>query len=141
MGLFDFLKKDCSGFPISVGSQGDRVLEVQNLLISSGQPIQADGQWGPASQNAARAVLGTPTVSCDQYRQLKGGGLTSEKVETVGNTILTGIDIINAIKGGGQQSQPLPPPPPPPKDNTPVYLAIGGGVLVVLVLLVVVLKK
>lgn len=141
MALFDFLKPDCSGFPISRGATGSRVLEVQQALIANGQPITADGSWGPQSEAASRAVIGTPTVSCKQYRQLAGKGITPEKIDTGTQIFQSGISLIQALKQPAPAPQPVAPPPPPTSDSKGVYYAVGAGVLLLLLFFVILSRK
>lgn len=141
MAFFDFLKKDCEGFPITSSSKGPKVIEVQNFMIAKGQPIQADGAWGNNSKRAAQNVFGTDTVSCDQYRKLAGKGITPDKINNAVGYLEAGISIVDMIKGGRNNKPLPPPPPPPPPNNTPIYLAVAGGVIVVIILIVLLLKK
>lgn len=81
------------------------VKTLQGLIVSAGQPITVDGQFGPRSRAALREVLSGPTDpvgSADIERQAAAYGLTPELVGTVydveskgrGMSVATGLPVI-----------------------------------------------
>ena len=62
-----------SGFPLRKGSSGGYVKTLQQQLNSRcGKSLVTDGKFGPLTENAAIACIGTPTVSWVQFKQYTG---------------------------------------------------------------------
>lgn len=73
-----------TSFPLKRGSWGERVKAVQKALGFTAS--QQDGKFGPMTENAVKAKLGTVDVSAAQYEQLinpaaTGGGTNFAQVK------------------------------------------------------------
>lgn len=62
-----------SGFPLRKGSSGGYVKTLQQQLNSRcGKGLVTDGKFGPLTESAAIACIGTSTVSWAQFKQYTG---------------------------------------------------------------------
>lgn len=68
-GLPKIIWRDDS-LPLSYGSSGQRVVELQKYLNSLLAGIREDGYWGPETQEAVERFLESEVITASQYRNL-----------------------------------------------------------------------